>query len=188
MTAMVGSSATHPNELFVFDGKNATKVTTSNPWLADRKLGKQEVITYKAKDEKHSVYVFTDITCGYCKKLHDQMGGYNELGITVNYIAYPRNGIGTTASKKMETVWCEDDKKVAKRSNGRIYDKFMHPLNLEDLNSIRNSFFQYMIGNTDFSTAYSHNEIETARWSNATPWPWLHPPSAGPDQNPIFCG
>lgn len=50
LTAMVGSTGTHPNELFVFDGKTAERVTTSNPWLADKKLGKQEVITYKAKD------------------------------------------------------------------------------------------------------------------------------------------
>lgn len=48
--AMVGSTATHPDELFIFDGKNAKKVTTSNDWLADKKLGKQEVVTYKAKD------------------------------------------------------------------------------------------------------------------------------------------
>lgn len=48
--ALVGSSAVHPNELFLFDGKTATKLTDSNPWLADKKLGKQEVVTYKAKD------------------------------------------------------------------------------------------------------------------------------------------
>jgi thiol:disulfide interchange protein DsbC len=79
---------------------------------------KDTMITYKAKEEKHSVYVFTDITCGYCKKLHDQIDDYNDLGITVNYIAYPRNGLGrngegTSTSKKMDTIWCEDDKKVA---------------------------------------------------------------------------
>lgn len=50
LTAMVGSTSTHPNELFVFDGKTAERFTTSNPWLADKKLGKQEVVSYKAKD------------------------------------------------------------------------------------------------------------------------------------------
>lgn len=62
-----------------------------------------------------------------------------------------------TIPYKLKGIIIEDDKKVAKRFNGRIYDKFMHPLNLEDVNSIRNALFQYMIGNTDFSTAYNHN-------------------------------
>jgi dipeptidyl aminopeptidase/acylaminoacyl peptidase len=48
--AMVGSTANHPKELYLFDGKNSTRVTTSNTWLAEKKLGKQEVIKYKAKD------------------------------------------------------------------------------------------------------------------------------------------
>lgn len=50
IAALVGSSANHPNELFIYDGKTAKKLTDSNPWLADKKLGKQEVITYKAQD------------------------------------------------------------------------------------------------------------------------------------------
>ena len=48
--AMVGSSSEHPGELFLHNGKSVYKVTNSNSWLSDRKLGKQEVITYKAKD------------------------------------------------------------------------------------------------------------------------------------------
>ena len=50
IVAMVGSSASHPNELFVYDGKSTTKVTTSNEWLASKKLGEQQVIKYNAKD------------------------------------------------------------------------------------------------------------------------------------------
>lgn len=48
--ALVGSAPNHPGELFVLEGKKAEKLTISNPWLGDRELGKQEVITYKAKD------------------------------------------------------------------------------------------------------------------------------------------
>jgi dipeptidyl aminopeptidase/acylaminoacyl peptidase len=47
---LVGSTSRHPNELFFYDGKAVVKLTDSNPWLADKKLGKQEVIRYKAKD------------------------------------------------------------------------------------------------------------------------------------------
>lgn len=48
--ALVGATANHPNELFIYDGKTVNKLTGSNPWLKDKKLGKQEVINYKAKD------------------------------------------------------------------------------------------------------------------------------------------
>ena len=47
---LVGSSSSHPNELFIHNGTSIAKITDSNPWLKDRKLGKQEIITYKAKD------------------------------------------------------------------------------------------------------------------------------------------
>ena len=48
--ALVGSSSEFQRELFVFDGTNSTRITDSNPWLKDKKLGKQEIIKYKAKD------------------------------------------------------------------------------------------------------------------------------------------
>jgi hypothetical protein len=53
----------------------------------------------------------------------------------------------------------EDDKNVAKRLYGRIYERSMHPLNQDPISSIRTALFQYMIGNSDFSQAYQHNAI-----------------------------
>ena len=57
----------------------------------------------------------------------------------------------------LKGIFIEDDKVVSKRLDGKIYERDMHPLNQEPVSSIRNAFFQYMIGNTDFSTAYQHN-------------------------------
>ncbi|WP_037373596.1 S9 family peptidase [Salinimicrobium xinjiangense] len=50
--ALVASSAKYPNELFILNPKASglERITTSNPWLEDKQLGKQEVITYKATD------------------------------------------------------------------------------------------------------------------------------------------
>ena len=48
----------------------------------------KEMIVYKAAQEKHVITVFTDITCGYCHKLHEEMKDYNALGITVRYLAF----------------------------------------------------------------------------------------------------
>ncbi len=51
-------------------------------------------------EEKHVITVFTDITCGYCHKLHQQMKEYNDLGITVRYLAFPRQGLASQAEKR----------------------------------------------------------------------------------------
>lgn len=78
-----------------------------------------DMIIYPAKNEKHVVTVFTDITCGYCRKLHEQMDEYNEMGITVRYLAYPRAGITdrngklTQGFQDMRSVWCSDDPNMA---------------------------------------------------------------------------
>lgn len=58
---------------------------------------------------------------------------------------------------KIKGFLIEDDKTVAKRLNGKIYDGVIHPLSQEAEACVRNAFFQFMIGNTDFSQAYSHN-------------------------------
>ncbi|WP_338804701.1 bifunctional protein-disulfide isomerase/oxidoreductase DsbC [Xenorhabdus griffiniae] len=67
---------------------------------------KNQMIIYKAPKEKHVVTVFTDITCGYCRKLHESMQEYNELGITVRYLAFPRHGLQHQSAKDMQSIWC----------------------------------------------------------------------------------
>lgn len=74
---------------------------------------KDEVIEYKAADEKYVVTIFTDTTCGYCVKLHSQMADYNNLGITVRYLAFPRQGDNGPVAKQMAEIWCADDPKQA---------------------------------------------------------------------------
>lgn len=76
---------------------------------------KQGMIEYPAKNEKHVITVFTDITCGYCRKMHALMDEYNELGITVRYLAYPRQGVTdqkgelTPSFKDLRSIWCNDN-------------------------------------------------------------------------------
>ena len=70
-------------------------------------------IEYKADDEKYAITVFTDITCGYCVRLHSQMQGYNDLGITVRYMAYPRQGATGQVANQMAAIWGSDDPKAA---------------------------------------------------------------------------
>ncbi|WP_420935034.1 bifunctional protein-disulfide isomerase/oxidoreductase DsbC [Alteromonas sp. A081] len=63
-------------------------------------------ITFKAKNEKHVISVFTDITCGYCRKLHNEIDELNDSGITVNYLAFPRSGLDSENYEDMVSVWC----------------------------------------------------------------------------------
>ncbi len=52
----------------------------------------------------------------------------------------------------------EDIDKVADRHGARKLKRTVHPLQQDNICSVQNDFFQYMIGNTDFSVAYQHNE------------------------------
>ncbi|RLA04443.1 MAG: bifunctional protein-disulfide isomerase/oxidoreductase DsbC [Gammaproteobacteria bacterium] len=76
-------------------------------------LGEEKMIVFPAKEQKHVITVFTDIDCGYCRKLHGEMDKYNEKGITVRYLMFPRAGIGSASYKKAVSVWCSKDQQDA---------------------------------------------------------------------------
>tara|TARA_B100001989_G_scaffold130651_1_gene92327 strand:+ start:1271 stop:2122 length:852 start_codon:yes stop_codon:yes gene_type:complete len=76
-------------------------------------IQESELISFKAAKEQYSLTIFTDVDCGYCRKLHKQMKEYNDLGISIRYAAFPRSGLGTDTFTKMVGAWCsEDTKKV----------------------------------------------------------------------------
>lgn len=98
----------------MYDFSGATPVNITNKLLMRSLNGlEKEMIVYKAADEKQVITVFTDITCGYCRKLHQEMKAYNKLGITVRYLAFPRQGSQSEAEKEMEAVWCAKDRNKA---------------------------------------------------------------------------
>lgn len=59
------------------------------------------------------VHIFTDVDCGYCRKLHREIADYSAIGIEVRYLAYPRMGLDSETYEKMSTVWCSSDRKRA---------------------------------------------------------------------------
>ncbi len=59
---------------------------------------------------------------------------------------------------KIKGFFIEDIDKVADRHNANQLKRSVHPLQQDNICCVRNDFFQYMIGNTDFSVAYRHNE------------------------------
>ncbi len=72
-----------------------------------------EKIVFAPPNAKYTVTVFTDIECGYCRKLHEEIGEYNRLGIRVRYLAYPRGGPGSESWQKAQTVWCSPNRQDA---------------------------------------------------------------------------
>jgi thiol:disulfide interchange protein DsbC len=70
-------------------------------------------ITFAPEKPAHELMVFTDIDCGYCRKLHAQIAEYNQQGIAIHYMAFPRAGVGSTSYEKAVSVWCAADPREA---------------------------------------------------------------------------
>ena len=77
------------------------------------KLDDRDMIVFSPKVVKHTITVFTDVECGYCRKLHSQIDQLTKLGVRVRYAAYPRAGPDTEDWHKMEAVWCAKDRQAA---------------------------------------------------------------------------
>ncbi len=71
------------------------------------------IVFKPAQSTKAVVYVFTDVDCGYCRKLNSEMADYNKLGIEIRYLAYPRAGIPSGSADKLITAWCSKDRAKA---------------------------------------------------------------------------
>jgi thiol:disulfide interchange protein DsbC len=72
-----------------------------------------ERIVFAPPNPKHTVAIFTDVECAYCRKFHSEIAEYNRQGIAVQYMAFPRMGIGSEDYKKMVSVWCAVDRRKA---------------------------------------------------------------------------
>lgn len=102
----------------VLPDKGMVNVTDQSKGVQRRaalaKVDPAKMITFPAKGkEKSEIFVFTDVDCGYCRKFHLQVPQLNQAGITVHYLAFPRSGPDTDASRKMDAVWCAADRNKA---------------------------------------------------------------------------
>lgn len=97
---------------------------SDNEWAAFRKAELAKVpaaqrIVFAPPHPKYTISVFTDVNCGFCRALHEQIGAFNKAGIAVEYLAWPREGVTTTAGRptptytEMVSVWCAADRKAA---------------------------------------------------------------------------
>ncbi len=100
-----------------YDIKNRTPASSAG-LLAYRKqlidkVPRGDRIVFAAANPKHTITVFTDIECGYCRKMHQDIPELNKLGVTVEYLAFPRMGMGSQDFTDMISVWCAADRRKA---------------------------------------------------------------------------
>lgn len=97
----------------VYNLNNGIEDETENALKDVRLAGverfKDSAIEFTAKEEKYVINVFTDATCGYCRKLHNEMAELNDLGITVRYLAWPRAGLNSAVYRDAVSIWCSKD-------------------------------------------------------------------------------
>ncbi|NCA68890.1 MAG: DsbC family protein [Sphingobacteriia bacterium] len=92
-----------------------TREDLTEPRLAEARkvlvdqVGESQMVVFGPADAKHTVTVFTDIECGYCRKLHSEIDQYAKEGIRVRYLFYPRAGQGSVAYSEAVSVWCAGD-------------------------------------------------------------------------------
>ncbi|MGH8234928.1 MAG: DsbC family protein [Rhodanobacteraceae bacterium] len=77
------------------------------------KLSPSQMIRFAPTNSKYTVTVFTDIDCPYCRAFHANIAEINNLGIAVDYLFWPRTGLGTPSAQKAVDVWCAGDRQVA---------------------------------------------------------------------------
>ncbi len=73
------------------------------------RLDEWDTLDFLPAETTHQLLVFTDVDCGYCRRLHQQMAAYHRLGIGVRYAAFPRSGPDTDIWTAMQSIWCSDN-------------------------------------------------------------------------------
>ena len=98
----------------IYDLQNSVNVTEEKRVLGRldvmQSLDEETMIIYEPEKAKHTITIFTDIDCGYCRKFHQQIRDYLDLGIRVRYLSFPRTGPNTESWEKAQAVWCSNDK------------------------------------------------------------------------------
>jgi len=89
-------------------------------------------------------------------KLYEPVTPYHFKTRLVN-LEWSQKASKKKSGHQLKAILLEDLDHLADRVGGDAYDRNLHPMRLDTLNGIRNAFFQYMIGNADYSVTQGHN-------------------------------
>lgn len=92
---------------------NLTEAAMASLRKAEIEKIEDEMVVYPSSKEQYAITVFTDTTCGYCQRMHENLGQYLDKGITVRYLAFPRGGLNSKGGQQLQSVWCAEDPKKA---------------------------------------------------------------------------
>ena len=101
-----------------------------------KEITASEYIEFAPQQSEHVLYVFTDITCSYCRKLHSEIEEINDRHVSIRYLAFPRRGESSEAFSDMESVWCAKDRQKAMTA-AKLGDK---PVKMKCSNPVASQF------------------------------------------------
>jgi len=76
-------------------------------------LDEAGMVVFAPQDVESTITVFTDTSCGYCVKLHQEIAETLAGGVKVRYLAFPRAGVNSPTFETMVSVWCADNPQQA---------------------------------------------------------------------------
>ena len=106
-------------DLFTFKGGQIVNVSEQRKTEMRAELindvKQSEMISFgpSLEEAKAELFVFTDVDCGFCRKLHNEIDELSAYGVRVSYLAYPRAGVASDVARKMNSAWCSADSKDA---------------------------------------------------------------------------
>lgn len=105
---------------WVYQRKASTVSELSSAWQRKQLLaefGPGDFIAFSSPDQAVQplgvLYVFTDVTCPYCRRMHDKIEDYTRLGLEVRYLPYPRYGKDSSSWDQTERAWCAVNRQAA---------------------------------------------------------------------------
>ena len=98
------------NVINVKTKENITEVSRKSRRLSIlENLNAENMIVYKPNKTNYILTIFSDTSCPYCQKLHEELDELIENNIEVRYILFPRFGQNTEAYMQMISIWCSDN-------------------------------------------------------------------------------
>ena len=76
-------------------------------------LDEAGMVVFAPQNVESTITVFTDTSCGYCVKLHQEIAQTVAGGVKVRYVGFPRAGVNSASGETLVSVWCADNPQQA---------------------------------------------------------------------------
>ncbi len=73
-------------------------------------IEEKNLVIYKPTKTDYVLTIFTDTSCPYCQKLHDELPDLLENNIEVRYVIFSRNGSDVDTYQQLLSAWCANDR------------------------------------------------------------------------------